>query len=203
MKSRIITGIILVGVVAGGGWLTWYLWTSGKSGASQGAAPGAETATDVVALPEAKIEAAGIEVSPVGRRRIEPTVTVPGRLQYDDTRHVEVKIPTEGVLAEIRVKPGNAVEAGQVLAIVSSPEVGNARADVMKRQAECELADQKLAWEEATTQGLQKLVAAVKERGNASAILKNLEGVTLGNYREQRRDPQPHCSGTDQRTRRD
>jgi cobalt-zinc-cadmium efflux system membrane fusion protein len=184
MKSRITAGIILIGVVLGGGWLTWHLWHRG-SAAAEGDTAAEEAARDVVMLPAAKIEAAGIEVSPVARRRIEPTVVVPGRLQYDDTRHIEVKIPTDGVLAEIRVKPGDVVAAGQVLAVVSSPEVGNARADVLKRQAEHELAEEKLAWEDATAQGLQKLVAAIKDGGDAAAISRELEGVTLGSYREQ------------------
>ncbi len=184
MRNRIIAGIILIGVILGGGWLTWHLWHRGSAAAESDTAAD-EAARDVVTLPAAKIEAAGIEVSPVARRRIEPTVVVPGRLQYDDTRHIEVKVPTDGVLAEIRVKPGGVVTAGQVLAVVSSPEVGNARADVLKRQAEYELAAEKLAWVDATAQGLQKLVAAIKYGGDAAAISKELEGVTLGSYREQ------------------
>ncbi len=34
---------------------------------------------------------------------------VPGRLAYDDNRHIDVKSPTSGIVTEVLVKPGDVV----------------------------------------------------------------------------------------------
>ncbi len=81
----------------------------------------------VVQLPAEKVAAAGIHSETVGQRPLRMTRTVPGRIQYDDTRHIAVKAATAGTLIDVKVKPAMRFSPGQCLAILSSPEVGKAR----------------------------------------------------------------------------
>ncbi len=179
----IIAGLTLVG---GGVW-GWNHRTAGSTGdmmSSQPAAPPlSPTAPPVVHLATQKQQAAEIKVGPVVERAMAVSRTVPGRLRYDERWHIEVKIPTEGMLAEVRVKPGQSVQQGQVLALLHSPEVGTARADVLKHQALCELADRVHARKKKVTDGVRQLVAAVQAGRSPQEVTDAMEDVSLGAYR--------------------
>ncbi|MCA9081474.1 MAG: efflux RND transporter periplasmic adaptor subunit [Planctomycetaceae bacterium] len=187
MKSRIGPALVLLAILAGGGW-----FLRNEFGSHQGEethephAEGALTERPTsVKLPEDKLVAAGIATTSVERRQLRDVRTVPGRIQYDDTRHIEVKLPTEGILTEVRIKPGDVVESGAVLAILSSPEVGNARADVLKCQTELALAERQYEWHNGICQGLKRLVNAVESKQDASAIVADMGSISLGASREQ------------------
>lgn len=92
-----------------------------------------------------RLEAAQIETVPVTRQKLVDQRFVPGRLKYDDNFHVEVKAPSEGVLSEVLVKPGDRVEVGQILAWLQSSEIGTARANVLKNEAPGGFCRQQLA----------------------------------------------------------
>ncbi|MFM8580529.1 MAG: efflux RND transporter periplasmic adaptor subunit, partial [Planctomycetaceae bacterium] len=143
-------------------------WKLGRSGGPLPAAPQAgpgegEGAAQSVSLPEAKSQAAQIETTAVARRTMRAARWVPGRVQYDDTRHVEQKAGTDGVLVKVLVKPGDQVREGQVLAVLSSPEVGTARADVLQKLAEQELARRTHTWKQETGEQVAKMIAAIDD----------------------------------------
>lgn len=134
----------------------------------------------VVVLPPEKRDLAHIETQKVERHPLGKSIVVPGRLQYDDTRHVVVKAATAGVLVEVRVKPGDSVVAGQVLAILSSPEVGTARADVLQREGELEVLQEELAWRDKTQFGISKLSEEVGRKESLDALRKQFRDIPLG-----------------------
>ena len=138
----------------------------------------------VVQLPTEKIAAAGIHTVSVEKRSLKLTRTVPGRIQYDDTRHISVKAATAGALIDVKVKPGDAVSAGQVLAVLSSPEVGTARADVLQRAGELKLLQTELEWSTNTHEGLKTLVDAIQRRQSIDDIRTRLKDRSVGKSRE-------------------
>jgi cobalt-zinc-cadmium efflux system membrane fusion protein len=137
-----------------------------------------------VTLPDAKLEAAGIRVQPAAMREIPEVHTVPGRIDYDDRRHVAVCVATSGIMVDIRVKPGDKVESGQPLAVVSSPELGEVRADVLRRQAEWEIAQRKYEWEAEIESNLTPFVAALRQRVDIKELDQQFRTLTLGEHRE-------------------
>ena len=185
MKSRIVPGIAALALVLGFGWWLWSYLQRDPAEQAENIPLEAKAAANVVTFSPAKLQAAGIEVAPVEDRTLQPMQTVPGRVQYDDARHVEVKAPTLGSLTEVHVKPGDRVEKGQVLAVVSSPDVGHARADVLKSQSEAELAEAKLKWRKTVCDGLRQLTAAIESGRELTEIAAELKDQTLGDYREQ------------------
>ena len=93
--------------------------SGGKSdGSSEPAQDGA-----VVTLGDKKLAAAAIQIAEVKLGSLTHTHIVPGRVIYNDNRHVEVTSPTSGILTRVLVKPGDVVEAWQVLAWLNSPEI--------------------------------------------------------------------------------
>lgn len=185
MKSRMWSIALFVGVAVSGAVAFQLL---GKGGAPEVStpAPAAEEAghTGTLHLPAEKIAAAGIHTSPVAKRSLKLTRTVPGRIQYDDTRHISVKAATEGALIDVKVKPGDAVSAGQVLAVLSSPEVGTARADVLQRVGELKLLQTELEWSNNTHEGLKTLVDAIRKQQSIDDIRIRLKDRSVGKSRE-------------------
>ncbi|MEZ6065805.1 MAG: efflux RND transporter periplasmic adaptor subunit [Planctomycetaceae bacterium] len=115
--------------------------------------PTDSAAPALLAMTREKLSVLDLRVQPVERRTLQQVVTAPGRLAYDDRRHVEVKSATSGVLVDIRVKPGDRVAAGAVVAVISSPEIGTARADVLEREADWKLALEAAGLEAGDMQG--------------------------------------------------
>lgn len=194
MKKRILPAIVFLVVVAGGGYLVWSRWSPGSdvagpdaAGRSESVATAEETtsAAETVTLPEGKYRAAGIELVEANRRMLQHHHVVPGRLAYDDRRHVEVKVATAGILSDVRVKPGDRVQTGDVLATLSSPEVGTARADVKLRESEYALATRRLEWAGEIWSNVQGLVDALQHRRPMGEIERDFENRTFGDYREE------------------
>lgn len=95
---------------------------------SPAADPGHE---DVVRLTDEALRSAQIRVAPVESAALHATLTVPASLALtqDGTARVAARVP--GRVVELGVKPGDRVEAGQELGVVSSPELGSLRAAYM------------------------------------------------------------------------
>ncbi len=67
-----------------------------------------------------------------------------GRLVWDEERTVRLYPPFAGRVARILVKPGEVVRAGQPLAVLFSPDFGQAQAEARKAQTDFALAQKSL-----------------------------------------------------------
>jgi len=190
MWSKALTVCVGLGVIAGGLWGVYQLWPrSGESAAAGEAADGelaaAASEPGRLRLPADKIAAAGVQSQPATARAIGEMATVPGRVRYDDRRHVEVRAAADGVVVELVVRPGDVVGAGAVLAVLSSPEVGAARADLLEREAALQAAEQTREWRQSTCESLEKLALAVRQRTSPDQIRRDFRDAPLGTFREQ------------------
>ncbi len=186
MKSRIWSVLLFLCVVAVGIVTIGYFWTHpGDEEAQLHTSPAEDVIpSGTVRLPGEKIAAAGIHSVPVGNRSLKRARTVPGRIQYDDTRHIAVKAATAGALIDVKVKPGDPVSAGQVLAILSSPEVGTARSEVIQRGGELKLLQAELEWNQQSSDGMKTLVDAIKKKQSIEAIQISLQERAIGKSRD-------------------
>jgi len=69
----------------------------------------------------------------------------------------------DGILAEVLVMPGEQIEAGQLLAVLRSAEIGQARAEILKRQQQLEIAKQLLHRETTLAKNLKSLSTMLDE----------------------------------------
>lgn len=72
-------------------------------------------------------------------------ISLTGRVVWDETRTVRVVPPLTGKVVRVLAKPGDVVRAGQPLAILSSPDFGQVRADWRKADADAALSAKNLA----------------------------------------------------------
>lgn len=95
---------------------------------------------DKIVVPERSPLRKRIEVKAVGQGDATHAVEFPASVDADPARVVNILPPLTGRIADIRVKLGDRVRAGQVLAVLQSPDLAQAYADVDKARDALELA---------------------------------------------------------------
>ncbi|MDX2243083.1 MAG: efflux RND transporter periplasmic adaptor subunit [Leptolyngbyaceae cyanobacterium bins.302] len=78
----------------------------------------------------------GIKVEPVTVKRLAFGIPTTGQIESAPDRKVAVTTPVTGTVIKFFVKPGDTVEAGEPVAILSSPELAQLRTDAQTKQAE-------------------------------------------------------------------
>ena len=156
-------GIFASGVVvAGVGLSVWTLQHSGSKTkiADEAVVPAPEpvpaAATEeqrLVQLTPEKVAAAGFSMATAAAQPLRHEHLVPGRIQYDDRRHVVVRSATPGIVVRLLVRPGQQVQPGEVLLEMNSSVVGDARADVLQRTSELKVAEASSKWARETCEG--------------------------------------------------
>lgn len=141
-------------------------------------------ARETLVLPKGKLEAGRFESVPAQPQVIQHVHTVPGRLRYDQTKHVDVKAPMDGILAELVVTPGDHVTAGDLIAVLRSPEIGRARAEILKCQKERDIAQQVLQRELTLAKNLQQVLNMLDQEQSVDAIENAFSDRALGAYRQ-------------------
>ena len=184
----VFSGILLIVVLLAAG-----VWGS-LNGFWRGTADDLESASDLpsesraagptVELSPAKRENAQIRTALVERRAIRERRTIPGRFQYNQTKHIELRAPTDGTVQEIHVKPGDPVEPGTLVAVFLSSTIGTARAEVLSLKAQLELAQQKWEWERQVADHTAELVEILTDSPDVTEIEETFKNRTLGAARQ-------------------
>ncbi|QDU82573.1 Cobalt-zinc-cadmium resistance protein CzcB [Polystyrenella longa] len=143
----------------------------------------ADRAGLVMLTPE-KLLAGELTAEVVERHLIQPELTVPGRLLYDETRHIAIKAPISGILAELPVKPGDKVSKGDLLAVVNSAEIGRARSEILRRQADMELATAERDRMKEISVNLEDLLKVIEQKTKIDQIESLFSDKSLGDYRQ-------------------
>ncbi len=182
---RRIAPIVLVLAIMAGGWLAVEQLDTGQGETVLEPAGGEATDQPVLELPSAKIAAGGIRANVVEQQQIQHVHVLPGRLQYDEARHINMKAPTDGIMTECLVKPGDRVDAGQLLAVINSPEVGKARADVLEVEANYAVVSREATWQQQVTNNLTRLFADLESGQTIQQLETRYADEPLGEYRDQ------------------
>lgn len=138
----------------------------------------------VVRLTPEKIKWAKITTEQVGKQLLRGTRTVSGTIQYDTARHLDVRAPVNCVVKKSLVSPGQWVQKDERLASLTSAEVGLARNELLKSEAELRLANLQNEWAVQTHANLADLLALLKQRPAIEDVEKEFEGKLLGDHRD-------------------
>jgi cobalt-zinc-cadmium efflux system membrane fusion protein len=87
---------------------------------------------------------AKIQVADVGEQSVDDTILTSGTVTLDDQRTGHVFSPVTGRVVNISAQLGQHVKKGDSLAVIESPDIGSAIADVHKAQADLIAADHDL-----------------------------------------------------------
>ncbi|MEN8150529.1 MAG: efflux RND transporter periplasmic adaptor subunit [Planctomycetota bacterium] len=115
----------------------------------------------------------GVEKSLLKTARVEArdatrAIPLTGQVQFDRTRTVDVPAPAGGRLLEIAVDLGDRVAAGDLLAILHSGEIAQARADHLRTLTACEIAREEQARQAGVTEALAALLEQITAKDGRS-----------------------------------
>jgi cobalt-zinc-cadmium efflux system membrane fusion protein len=108
------------------------------------AAPAAKVDGESISFPKGSPQLASL-VLETAVERAAASVRLNGRLSWNEDNTVRVYTPFAGRVAGILVQPGDNVKQGQTLAVIASPDFGQAQAEARRAQGDFALARQNLA----------------------------------------------------------
>lgn len=164
----------------------------------QGDAPAVQTLSGIRVDAETAIRM-GIKAVPVARQRLAIAIKTTGQIEPVPDQKVLVTAPIQGKIAQLLAKPGDWVNAGQVVALLSSPELAQLRVEAISKRDEAEAglqqaqADLQLAQQNDERQRLQAIaelkqaqtqVALAQERYDRNRDLQAAGAVTRRQVQE-------------------
>jgi cobalt-zinc-cadmium efflux system membrane fusion protein len=176
----------MVCAVALGG-AAYKLWTKPKAVATL--SNGADQADDpnsksLVHLSAGKLDAAELHISTIAERDLQATCRVPGKIGYNTARRVELKVPASGTVQQVLAQPGQHVKRGDPLARLSSVEVGLARDEVVKSEADSQLAKKEQEWAEQIAKNVIELLKVLDEHPEVPVVEQTFVNKLLGDHRD-------------------
>jgi len=88
-----------------------------------------------------QVKNANLVVKEVADQDVGGAVVTSGKITFDDLRVSHVFSPVTGRVVRIEAQPGQRVKKGAPLAVIESPDVGNAFSDLAKAHADLEAAE--------------------------------------------------------------
>ncbi len=164
-------------------WGAWHFFMESEPAEESQAAHVSEVRNEV-RLSDIKRQRAGIKLGKVEQRVLQATAIVPGRVSYDESKHVQLRTATAGTITKILVKPGDHVKKGDLLAVLSSPEIGQSRAAEKQQMAELELLNRTLTFQRERRKGIETLTAAIERGDEPEKIRESKATEKIGTSRE-------------------
>jgi cobalt-zinc-cadmium efflux system membrane fusion protein len=189
IRSRLGTVLLCLGLlVAAALGATWYLEARSVLQSEKLGAPDTKQAIardePVIELTPAKLAAAHLHVSAVAMRELRESRRVPAKIEYNTARRLELKIPVAGVVMKVLAGPGQPIHHGDVLANLTSVEVGLARDGVIKSEADVQLARKESQWASDICDNLESLLVLLNERPQVSYVESHFKDKVLGDNRD-------------------
>ena len=101
-----------------------------------------------VQLGPEQVKSAGIVIAAAGPRPMQTLLELPGEVKADETRVAHVVPRVQGVVTEVLKKAGDRVRRGEVMAVLSSRELADAKSDYLAAAHHVEFARVTLEREE-------------------------------------------------------
>jgi cobalt-zinc-cadmium efflux system membrane fusion protein len=131
VRRLALAGALVLGVVLGSGIPSLYASLRGWLAAGEAATPTVKAEEGLVELSAAQIAAARIETAPAGPGTLTRVIVAPALVTVEADRLGKVAAKVVGTIAELRKKLGDPVEKGEVVAIIDSREVADAKSDYL------------------------------------------------------------------------
>jgi membrane fusion protein, heavy metal efflux system len=189
-SALLVTLIVGFASMVFGGWAaTWVRDRFVRGSATSGVAATSESAktpaapTTKVTLPEGKLKSVGIKTEPARIEELPTEIVVAGTIEPDPYRRVDVRPRAPGLVTTVNVQPSQKVKAGDLLALLESPDVGTARLNLRARQLDLSIARTESDWRSTIATNVEALIPLLRGDVGAKVIEKQFAAKPLGSYR--------------------
>jgi len=139
---------------------------------------------EAIAFPRESWQAAGIVITPAAIGPLEESATLTGRITLNEDRLAHVYPLVEGRIDEVLVGLGDRVTKGQVMAIIQSREVGEARLELVQDRLALGFARRKDQWAQAVAENTELLIELIRSSTPVEEIERKLANRPVGEYRD-------------------
>jgi len=208
MRNKLVGLAILVSLLGLGGWifraqLTEALHHLGEQGDAHGHADHEDHAghddhseaghqghdehegEQLVRLSREALQELGIKLAKAEPGELAQHVDLPGEVRTNPDRTVHVVPRVDGVAVEVRSTLGLSVKAGDVLAVLESARLGEAKIEFLGLKQKLELAQLDLTREKTVHQSTERMIELLKKSPTLEALQEQSAGQDMGAYRSQ------------------
>ncbi|MCA9014463.1 MAG: efflux RND transporter periplasmic adaptor subunit, partial [Planctomycetaceae bacterium] len=140
--------------------------------------------TVTVTLPESKWKVAGLQIEPVTTGRFQETIRLTGKVSLNENKVAHIYPMVEGSVDEVEVGLGQVVKANDVLVIVHSREIGQAKLELYQARLQHEMAVVKDKIQQEIATNTKPLLSALRKREPITEIEEQFRSRSMGDYRE-------------------
>lgn len=163
---------------------------TGLAGCHEAAAPAYVPPPSEADLTNQQVATAKVVVEVASEKDLDDTLATSGRVAFEDVKVGHIYSPVNGRVARINAQLGERVKKGQALAVIESPDIGQASSDVTKADADLIAAEHDLQREKEllakhatsykdfeTAEGTYRQARAEKQRAMQKAFLLRTGGT--------------------------
>ncbi len=144
-----------------------------------------EEESSQLVLSKGKWSVAGLRIEPVKLSELTGNTWVTGKIALNEDRLAHIYSLVDGQVHEVKVRFGDDVKRGQVLAIIDSKEVGIAKLELYKNCLNAEYAKINSKFMDEINTNTQALILALADRPPLEKIEIMFGGRQLGDNRQQ------------------
>ena len=144
-----------------------------------------EPETDEITFAADKWAGAGIEVAAVTPEPFNHRTWRPGRIACNEDRLAHIFPPADGVIRDVKVRIGQSVNAGDVLAVIDSREFGHAKLEVVKSKATLLAERENATRTRVITTNATELLQLLEVETPLTDIEKKMADKPIGDWRQQ------------------
>jgi membrane fusion protein, heavy metal efflux system len=141
---------------------------------------GEEHGEEVIKLTNAQLNRAGVVIEPLAGGEIATHIMLPGEvgLNRDRVLHVTPRVP--GIVASVNGYLGRSVKEGELLAVLESPELGEAKITYLQEIQGKIIADAELSRQETISQNTAKLLEVLREDPTPDELREQVGDLRIG-----------------------
>ena len=141
---------------------------------------GDEHGEEAVKLTPKQLNRAGVRIEPLGGGSVSTHITLPAEvgLNLDTLIHVIPRVP--GVVSDVNGYLGQTVQADEVLAVIESPELGEAKIAYLQAVQAKEIADAELARQKTISENTETLLNLLRDSPELDTLRERTMGLQIG-----------------------
>tara|TARA_R110002095_G_scaffold189017_1_gene166509 strand:- start:1288 stop:2829 length:1542 start_codon:yes stop_codon:yes gene_type:complete len=140
--------------------------------------------TVTVTLPESKWDASGLQTETVSTKPFTETIRLTGKVSLNEDKIAHIYPMVEGSVDSVDVSLGHVVKANDLLVVVHSREIGQAKLELYQALLQHEMAVVKNRIQQGIATNTSLLLAALRKRESITEIEERFRNRGMGNYRE-------------------
>lgn len=141
---------------------------------------GQEHGEDVVKLTHAQLDQAGVVIKPLGGGELATTIMLPAEvgLNQDSLLHVTPRVT--GIVSQVHGFLGQEVLEGELLAVIESSELGEAKIEYLQMIQAQSIADAELVRQETISMNTEKLLALLSKDPSPTELRSETDALRIG-----------------------